>query len=110
MDHLSLKNAALLLIVVIALASPLPGQITASYTAIGNSGVPGGAVSAEVLMTHGAAADAFSFGLAHDPTLLTISNYLVGTSLQGGLGPGLTPDYLLIDTTPRQGMGSSSAA
>ncbi len=94
------RTSCFALILMVSALGRVDGQVTASLTAVGAANFPGQLVSATVLARCSATIDGVSFGLAHDPTLLTIV-----TANLGSVFATTAPDFIDMSTTTIGGTG-----
>ncbi len=78
---------------------------SASLKIIGGTGSPGLPVVTRVYIDHTVDCEAFSFGVIHDPTLLSVTNIQRGYYLEGSNLGGINPDYLMLESDPLNGPG-----
>ncbi|MDE0960401.1 MAG: hypothetical protein OSB09_06445 [Planctomycetota bacterium] len=88
----------------LALCSVLPAQ-EASFRLVGASGIPGLPVVCRIAMDHTSDCEAFSLGVSHDPSLLSISSLQRGFYLEGANLGGVSPDFLMLETDLLSGTG-----
>lgn len=96
--------ASLALLAVLLCGSSLFAQ-NAAISLSNSAGVDGATVSSTVSVSCDLPVDAFSFGLAHDPTELELLGLAVGPALQPGAG-GIDPEFLSLNPTPVGGPGA----
>ncbi len=81
------------------------GAPTAHLDLQGASGSHGSTITTPILLSHDLNCEAFSLGVAHDPTFLSITDIQRGEFLEGSNPGGITPDYLYLESNPYSGNG-----
>lgn len=71
----------------------------------GASGSPGLPVVTRIFLSHDLDCEAFSLGVSHDPTTLSGVDLQQGEFLENSALGGVTPDYLLLESNPSNGVG-----
>ncbi|MEE2889450.1 MAG: hypothetical protein VX404_03315 [Planctomycetota bacterium] len=95
------------ILLVLLCCSPGTAQLTSeSHLEIqGASGAPGLAVVTRVLISHEFDCEAFSLGVSHDPTVLSVLDMQRGEFLENSTLGGATPDFLMLESNPIVGVG-----
>ena len=78
---------------------------SANLRIVGSTGSPGLPVVCRIYLDHTIECDAFSFGVSHDSSKLSVSNLQNGFYLVGSNLGGVSPDYLMMDANPINGGG-----
>ena len=76
-----------------------------NFRVVGASATPGLPVECRIKFDHTSDCEAFSLGVSHDPSLLSISNLQRGFYLEGANLGGVSPDFLMLETTLLSGSG-----
>ena len=88
------------------MAAPIQAQNpTAEMRLTNATGSPGLPVVVRALLDHDMDCEAFSFGVSHDPALLTMTSLERGIHLEDATLGGVSPDYLMMDMEPIGGGG-----
>ncbi len=76
-----------------------------NFRVVGASAIPGLPVACRIQFDHTSDCEAFSLGVSHDPSSLSISNLERGFYLEGANLGGVSPDYLMLETNLLSGSG-----
>lgn len=72
---------------------------------VGANGFPGLPVVSRIYLDHTVACEAFSFGVSHDPSKLTVTGLQNGFYLVGANLGGVSPEFLMMEFNPINGGG-----
>jgi len=76
-----------------------------NFRVVGASAIPGLPVVCRIEFDHTSDCEAFSLGVSHDPSVLSISNLQRGFYLEGANPGGVSPDFLMLETDLLNGTG-----
>ncbi|MDE0960400.1 MAG: hypothetical protein OSB09_06440 [Planctomycetota bacterium] len=101
-----MKITFLSVLISLILMSSTPASAQSSNLWMGQSnGFPGIPVVTRIYIDHTVECEAFSFGVAHDPTVLSISTMQNGFYLVGSNLGGVSPEFLMMEANPINGGG-----